>query len=69
MYPFRNIKKCSVLLLSRSQTVKQHSVDVKHIEGDIAVVEGPISLGQKVVAAGAAQMRENMKVLPYKGEK
>lgn len=51
------------------QTVKQHSVDVKHIEGDIAVVEGPISLGQKVVAAGAAQMRENMKVLPYKGEK
>ena len=51
------------------QTVKQHSVDVKHIEGDIAVVEGPILLGQKVVAAGAAQMRENMKVLPYKGEK
>ena len=51
------------------QTVNQQKVDVKHIEGELAIVEGPISLGQQVVAAGAAQMRENMKVLPYKGEK
>lgn len=52
-----------------SQTVQKTSVDVKHIENQLAVVKGDVKLGQRVVAAGAAQMRDGLNVLPYKGEK
>jgi RND family efflux transporter MFP subunit len=55
-----------------SSVVKQ-AVSVKHIENELAVIEGNndsnIALGQQVVAAGATQMRADMKVLPYQGEK
>ncbi|WP_233094788.1 efflux RND transporter periplasmic adaptor subunit [Alteromonas sp. IB21] len=55
-----------------SSVVKQ-AVSVKHIENELAVIEGKnegnIALGQQVVAAGATQMRADMKVLPYQGEK
>ena len=57
---------------SRSSVTKQ-SVNVKHIENELAIIEGQnkgeITLGQQVVAAGATQMRADMKVLPYRGEK
>lgn len=58
---------------SETSSVSMQSVDVKHIENNLAIIEGKrqgdISLGQQVVAAGATQMRAGMKVLPYKGEK
>ena len=51
----------------------KQSVNVKHIENELAIIEGQnkgeITLGQQVVAAGATQMRADMKVLPYRGEK
>ena len=56
-----------------SLEVRLNSVDIKHIENELAIIEGKsqgeITLGQQVVAAGATQMRADMKVLPYQGEK
>jgi hypothetical protein len=49
--------------------VAKQANNVRHIENDLAVIEGDVTLGQLVVAAGAAQMRDGLKVLPYKGEK
>jgi RND family efflux transporter MFP subunit len=58
---------------SESSSVTKQSVNVKHIENELAIIEGQnkgeITLGQQVVAAGATQMRADMKVLPYRGEK
>lgn len=51
-----------------NQTVALQSVTVKHIQDDFAVVGNTLTVGQKVVAAGATKMRANVKVLPYKGE-
>jgi len=53
----------------KTQQVSKQSISVKHIENNLAIIEGNVQLGQQVVAAGAAQMRNGMKVLPYKGEK
>lgn len=53
----------------KTQQVLKQSISVKHIENNLAIIEGNVQLGQQVVAAGAAQMRNGMKVLPYKGEK
>lgn len=52
-----------------TQLVAKQAINVRHIENDLAVIEGDVTLGQLVVAAGAAQMRDGLKVLPYKGEK
>ncbi|AGV53693.1 efflux RND transporter periplasmic adaptor subunit [Alteromonas mediterranea] len=56
-----------------SNSVTKQTVEVKHIEDELAIIESNgqsnLTLGQKVVAAGATQMRANMKVLPYQGEK
>ncbi|BFT30862.1 efflux RND transporter periplasmic adaptor subunit [Alteromonas sp. D210916BOD_24] len=52
-----------------TQTVSQHRITVKHIENELAIVEGDITLEQRVVSAGASQMRPDMNVLPYQGEK
>ncbi|WP_348681784.1 efflux RND transporter periplasmic adaptor subunit [Alteromonas mediterranea] len=56
-----------------SNSVTKQTVEVKHIEDELAIIkgkgQGDISLGLQVVAAGATQMRANMKVLPYQGEK
>ncbi|WP_240485717.1 efflux RND transporter periplasmic adaptor subunit [Alteromonas marina] len=56
-----------------TNTVTKQAVDVKHIENELAIIESnsqvEITLGQQVVAAGATQMRADMKVLPYQGEK
>jgi RND family efflux transporter MFP subunit len=52
-----------------TQLVSKQTIAVRHIENDLAVIEGDVALGQFIVAAGAAQMRDGMKVLPYKGEK
>jgi RND family efflux transporter MFP subunit len=49
--------------------VNKQTVNVKHIENELAIIEGDISLGQRVVSAGATKMTADMKVLPYKGEK
>ena len=49
--------------------VNKQTVSVKHIENELAIIEGDISLGQRVVSAGATKMTADMKVLPYKGEK
>lgn len=49
--------------------VTKQAVNVKHIENELAIIEGDISLGQRVVSAGATKMTADMKVLPYKGEK
>ena len=49
--------------------VNKQTVSVKHIENELAIIEGDISLGQRVVSAGASKMTADMKVLPYKGEK
>ncbi|MEQ3641092.1 MAG: efflux RND transporter periplasmic adaptor subunit [Alteromonas sp.] len=49
--------------------VNKQTVNVKHIENELAIIEGDISLGQRVVSAGATKMTPDMKVLPYKGEK
>lgn len=49
--------------------VNKQSISVKHIENELAIVEGDIRLGQRVVSAGATKMTPDMKVLPYKGEK
>ena len=49
--------------------VNKQTVNVKHIENELAIIEGDISLGQRVVSAGASKMTADMKVLPYKGEK
>ncbi|WP_438823506.1 efflux RND transporter periplasmic adaptor subunit [Alteromonas sp. P256] len=49
--------------------VNKQSVNVKHIQNELAIIEGDISLGQRVVSAGATKMTADMKVLPYKGEK
>ena len=54
---------------NQSESVIKAPVEVKHIENKLAVITGNVKLGQRVVAAGAAQMRDGMKVLPYKGEK
>ena len=54
---------------NQSESVIKTPVEVKHIENKLAVITGNVELGQRVVAAGAAQMRDGMKVLPYKGEK
>ena len=56
-----------------TSSVVKTPVDVKHIENELAIIkgkgQGDISLGRQVVAAGATQMRADMKVLPYQGEK
>ena len=56
-----------------TSSVAKQAVNVKHIENELAIIEGKsqgeITLGQQVVAAGATQMRADMKVLPYQGEK
>ncbi|AGP77538.1 multidrug resistance protein [Alteromonas mediterranea 615] len=56
-----------------TSSVVKTPVDVKHIENELAIIkgkgQGDISLGLQVVAAGATQMRADMKVLPYQGEK
>ncbi|WP_232368035.1 efflux RND transporter periplasmic adaptor subunit [Alteromonas mediterranea] len=56
-----------------SNSVTKQTVEVKHIEDELAIIESNgqsnLTLGQKVVAAGATKMRANMKVLPYQGEK
>ena len=53
----------------KTQTVSKHRVSVKHIENEMAVIEGDVRVGEQVVSAGASQMRPDMKVLPYQGEK
>ena len=56
-----------------TSSVAKTPVDVKHIENELAIIkskgQGDISLDLQVVAAGATQMRADMKVLPYQGEK
>ena len=56
-----------------TSSVAKQAVNVKHIENELVIIEGKsqgeITLGQQVVAAGATQMRADMKVLPYQGEK
>ena len=51
-----------------NQTAHKVAVDVVHIQDNVAIIKSSLSVGEKVVAAGAAKMRANMKVLPYEGE-
>ena len=50
------------------QTAHKMAVDVKHIQGNMAIIGGALTIGDNVVAAGASQMRNNITVLPYEGE-
>jgi len=50
------------------QTAQKVEVDVKHIQDQLAVINSTLSVGEKVIAAGASKMREGVKVLPYEGE-
>ena len=52
----------------KTGTVSKTPVTVNHIEDALAVISSDLSAGQSVVAAGASQMRNNMKVRPYEGE-
>lgn len=51
-----------------SRTVNPTSVTVVHIQDELAVIHSELTAGQQVVAAGASQMREDIIVLPYRGE-
>ncbi|WP_218312717.1 efflux RND transporter periplasmic adaptor subunit [Alteromonas antoniana] len=44
------------------------TVSVVHVQDELAVIHSNLAAGQQVVAAGASQMREDMVVLPYRGE-
>lgn len=52
----------------KTGTVSKTPVTVNHIEDALAVITSDLSAGQRVVAAGASQMRNDMKVRPYEGE-
>ncbi|WP_414830356.1 efflux RND transporter periplasmic adaptor subunit [Alteromonas sp. H39] len=51
-----------------TKQVSPAAVSVVHIQNELAVIHSDLSAGQQVVAAGASQMREDMIVLPYRGE-
>ena len=53
---------------AKSRQVSPTPVSVVHAQDELAVIHSDLTAGQQVVAAGASQMREDMLVLPYKGE-
>lgn len=51
-----------------NNTVSSVSVDVLHIENNMAQVKSPLTENDLIVAAGANKMREGMLVKPYEAE-
>lgn len=51
-----------------TQLANKVSVSVEHIHEEFAVISSTLSIGSKVVAAGATKVRSDMKLLPYEGE-
>ena len=49
-------------------TVNRVNINVLQIEGSYALVNGEIALGERVVAAGGAKMRDGLFVKPYMAE-
>jgi RND family efflux transporter MFP subunit len=49
-------------------TVNRVNINVLQIEGSYALVNGEIALGERVVAAGGAKMRDGLIVKPYMAE-
>lgn len=51
-----------------TQSVAQVAVSVNHIEGQFAIIQSELALGDQIVAAGASKMRKGTTVLPYNGD-
>ena len=52
----------------KTGSVIKEAVMIDHIEDTMAIITSDLRAGKKVVAAGAAKMRADMKVRPYTGE-
>lgn len=53
----------------QSSQVKKTQISVLHIESNYALITGDVALGDLVVAAGAAKMRDGLVVKPYQPER
>lgn len=58
----------AVWIYNQKGTVEKRQVMVLNVVANSAIVEGNIDIGQQVIAAGANQMHEGIKVAPYQGE-